>query len=85
MDHTYPCPTCNKEFVRWGNYRNHLEIHRYGYDCPVCKKPHTSQDNLDIHTERQHGVSGKHKSTMVLYISPCKYQLIEILRIKIQY
>ena len=51
------CTQCGKIFKRSDNFETHQSLHGFGYDCPVCHKPHTSQTNLDIHWQRQHQVS----------------------------
>ena len=55
--YTMQCTQCGKIFKRSDNFEAHQSLHGFGYDCPVCHKPHTNQTNLDIHWQRQHQVS----------------------------
>ena len=55
------CNVCGKNFKRRDNFRLHQSVHERGFDCTICKKPHTSQKNLDVHVQRLHrpSVTGK--------------------------
>ena len=48
------CNVCGKNFKRRDNFRLHQSVHERGFDCTICKKPHTSQKNVDVHVQRLH-------------------------------